>query len=395
MLSFMHFGCAMCGACSSAGGRTNAHASGEKGQRSALARSCAPLLRMLAVLSVLALALLPHLHTRAHAQTVRVHLSADSVKVGERFLLSLVADHNFMTEVRFPPARADSGAVPGATYGDLVVLALRDSSRRYLGRDGLRRDSLVYEVTTFALDTAQVAPLPISFVQNGDTVRVLTTEEHLLPVVSVLPPGVRAGRDSTRLKPLTPPVAFPRPLWPWLLGVAGLLTLAALLAYLWRQRRQEPDEEAAPSKPPVPPAEAARRRLRRLEETTPLDAPDAAKPFYTDLAHTLRRYLMHRLGLRAFRSTTTELVEQLRRRTAPTGGALPEEVPERARRALEGADLAKFADQRPPAQARRAALADARAVIDAVEEALKPDEPPAGEENGKESPLTASPGQES
>ena len=314
----------------------------------------------------------------AEAQRVQAYLSADSVKVGERFALSLVADHNFMMEPRFPGTSADSGAVGAGRFGDLVVVALRDSSHRYLSQAGMRRDSVVYEVTTFALDTARVASIPVTFVQNGDTVRA-ATEEHYLRVQSVLPPGVRTGRDSAQLKPLTAPVPFPRPLWPWLLGGLGVLGLAALLAYLWWQRQRESKEaESVPKRPPVPPAEAARRHLRRLEETTDLSDPDTAKPFYTELSHLLRRYLMHRLGLRAFRSTTTELVEQLQRRTAE--GALPDTVPECARRALEGADLAKFADQRPPARGRREALAETRMVIDAIEETLSPTSPPTGEE---------------
>lgn len=359
------------------GERTGGRAGSEKESR---ARGCALLLRALAVLFLSVIPALPPSPAPppARAQQVRAYLSADSVKVGERFRLSLVADHNFQLKARFPTAGADpgadSGAVGAATFGDLVVLGVRDSSRRYLGRAGMRRDSVVYEVTTFALDTARVASIPVAFAPRGspagDTARA-ATEERLLLVTSVLAPGVRAGRDSAGLKPMTPPAAFARPLWPWLLGGLGVGVLAALLAWLWWKREPEPEERAAPKRPPVPPAEAARRRLRRLEETTDLDDPGAAKPFYDDLSHTLRRYLMHRLGLHAFRQTTAELVEQLQHRTA-TRGALPETVPTRVRRVLEGADLAKFADQRPSADARRHALDDARAAIDDVEEALQP-----------------------
>lgn len=348
-------------------------------------RCYTPLFRVLASLFLFVLVA----PTPSHAQSVQAHLAVDSVKVGERFRLSVVADHNFMMQARFPTAQADSGAVGAGKFGDLVVLAVRDSTQRYLGQNGMRRDSVVYEVTTFALDTARVGAISVAFVQNGDTARTTATREQLLRVESVLPPGVRAGRDSAQLKSLTPPAAFPRPLWPWLLGGAGVIALAALLAYLWYTRGGEEKEaaDAVPQQPPVPPAEAARRRLRRLEETTDLSDPDAAKPFYDDLSTALRRYLMHRLGLHAFRSTTRELVEQLQRRTAE--GALPETVPTRARRALEGADLAKFADQRPAAEARKDALADARAVIDAVEEALHVPEPAAEEEEEAETATPA------
>lgn len=358
-------------------------------ESSAHGRCCTPFFRTLALLLILIPPTLPLSSAPARAQSTRAYLSVDSVKVGERFRLSVVADHNFMTKARFPAARADSGAVGAGKFGDLVVLALRDSIQRYLGQNGMRRDSVVYEVATFALDTARVGPIPVAFVQNGDTARTIATRERLLRVESVLPSGVRAGRDTAQLKPLTPPASFPRPLWPWLLGGTGAVALAALLAYLWYARDGEEAPEPAPQQPPVPPAEAARRRLRRLEETTDLSAPDTAKPFYDDLSAALRRYLMHRLGLRAFRSTTGELVNRLRHRTAE--GALPETVPTRARRVLEGADLAKFADQRPAAEAREGALADARAVIDTVEEALQP----TADENRDDENREATPAEES
>ena len=366
-------------------GRTSAGASLEDGN--ADKRALAPLLRVLALLLFLITPALPPLHAPfpARAQRVQAHLLADSVKAGERFRLALTADHNFMTQARFPAAQADSGAVGAGRFGDLVVLALRDSSQRYLSQGGTRRDSVVYEVATFALDTARVGAVPVAFVQGGDTARVVRTETHRLPVVSVLSPS---ARDSASLKPLTPPASFPRALWPWLLGGAGLLALAALLAYLWYEREEEKEADATPRQPPVPPAEAALGRLRRLEETTDLADPDAAKPFYDDLSATLRRYLMHRLGLRAFRSTTREVTERLQQRASE--GALPEAVPKRARRALEGADLAKFADQRPAAEARQDALADARAVVDAVEGALQP-AGEATEEAETNAPAEASP----
>jgi hypothetical protein len=365
--------------------RTDAGVSGKDG--GAGGRRCATLARVLAALFLLILPALPLPHTPVRAQRVEAHLLADSVKAGERFRLALTADHNFMTQARFPAAQADSGAVGAGRFGDLVVLALRDSSQRYLGQGGTRRDSVVYEVATFALDTARVGTVPVAFVQDGDTARVIRTETHRLPVVSVLSPS---ARDSASLKPLTPPASFPRTLWPWLLGGAGLLALAALLAYLWYDRDEEEEEEADATsrQPPMPPAEAARQHLRRLEETTDLADPDAAKPFYDDLSATLRRYLMHRLGLRTFRSTTREVTERLQQRADE--GALPAAVPERARRALEGADLAKFADQRPAAEARKDALADARAVVDAVEKALQP-AGEATEEAETDAPAGASP----
>ncbi|MEX1055877.1 MAG: hypothetical protein WED81_07590, partial [Rhodothermales bacterium] len=122
----------------------------------------------------------------AAAQDLAVRVSADSVTVGQRFYLSVVARHEFTADPVFPTF------VDSLSFGDLEVLRLhvRDSYR-----EGTERvDSVVYEVTTFALDTARIAPIPVLFTAGEDTFSVLTPEA-MIPVASIVPADTQDIRD--------------------------------------------------------------------------------------------------------------------------------------------------------------------------------------------------------
>ncbi|RMH68193.1 MAG: hypothetical protein D6685_02580 [Bacteroidetes bacterium] len=304
-----------------------------------------------------------------HAQQVEVYLSADSVTVGERFYLSLVAEHAMLQEPAFPEPTIDD-----SLFGDLEVIRRVTQQHRYLGaaRPGTRVDSVVYEVTTFALDTAYVPPIPVRFSMNEDTVLV-AAPPAFVPVISLVPP------DAEGIQDLAPLAAFPRPLWPWVLLALGLLIGAALLwAYLRRRRRAGPPAEVQPPEPEVSPYEEAMDRLRRLE-TWDLADEAAVKPFYVELSDVLRRYLERRLGVAALEMTTRELVERLRREAVRS--EVPDEVAALVKRVLDVADLAKFADVHPPPAEGFRAVSATHQVLQAVETALRPAMPsaPAGD----------------
>ena len=289
-----------------------------------------------------------------HAQDVRLHVSADSVTVGQRFLLSIAAEHDFAADPQFPEP-SDS-----LVFGDLEVL--RRHARDSFTRGDVRVDSVVYEVTTFALDTAVVAPIPVLFTAGEDTFSVRTPEE-IVRVVSLVPAETQDVRD------LAPLVEFPRPVWPYVAGAALLLLLAALLAfYVIRRRRRGPAEPPAPPSPAVPADVEALNRLKALEEMS-LDTPEAAQPFYTELSDTLRHYLARRLRVNAMETTTRELMTELSQRPLPSS-----DTRMRLQDVLSLADYVKFADAVPAPERGREALGTARSVITSVEDELRPTE---------------------
>lgn len=285
----------------------------------------------------------------AAAQEADARLSADEVTVGERFLLTLRATTPPDGGAAHFPDAADTTA-----FGDLEVIGVR--ARGSAAGGGV--DSIVYEVTTFALDTALVPSFPVAIVREGDTLRA-ATPPIALPVRSLVPEGTEAPRD------LAPLVDFPRSPWPWVALVAGLLALAALLWYALRRRAGgEPAPAAEP--PPLPPLDEALARLRVLESAD-LAEPAAVKPFYVELSDTLRRYLARRVDVPALELTTRELIQALEHRRG-----LPPEGPARLRSILVEADMVKFADRRPPAASARARLREAHDLLVETEAALAP-----------------------
>jgi len=281
---------------------------------------------------------------------IDTRVSADSVRIGERFTVSVVAEHGRTVEVAFPDA--DAGPV---VFGDLEVIERGEIRRR--ARGDVQVDSVAYTVATFALDSVQVPALPVRVVSGGDTTTV-PAPPRTVAVASVV------GADAEGVQGVAPPAPFPRPLWTRLvlgLVVAGLLAGAAYL--WWRRRQQVPETASAPARPAVDqtPYEAATAWIRQLESYD-LSDPDAVEPFYVELARALRVYLAREWDVAALERTTREVIETLERRPD-----VPDEAVPRVRVVLELADLVKFADARPAPEDHEKALREARAGLDLLE----------------------------
>ena len=291
----------------------------------------------------------------AAAQPVRfeTHVSTDSVAVGERFTLSLVAEHGPQTAVSFPSP--DAG---GVLFGDLDVIQ-RLTVQQRPGPAGRQVDSVAYEVTTFALDSVRVPALPVRVTAGRDTT-IRSAPARTVTVVSVVGPDAKGMHGVAALAP------FPQPWWTWALLALTATGLLAGLVYLWWRR--QPDDAPTPVQR-VPdddqtPYEAATSWIRQLEESYDLADPDAVKPFYVELSNALRIYLARELGVAALERTTREVVDTLEERPDVPSGATS-----RIQAVLQLADLAKFAGIRPTADDHEKALREARAALDTIEAA--------------------------
>lgn len=293
-----------------------------------------------------------------HAQNVRVstYVSADSVRIGERFTVSFAVEHAEGAEIVFPDPADETD-----TFGDIEVVNRLERSRRPMG-GGRRVDSVAYEVTTFALDSVRVPAIPISVVVGGDT-SLARTPPRGAAVVSVI------GPESRGIHSVGPLASFPYTWWPWVL--AGLLTTALLggLAYLWwrRQQVEDPTSTVQPaSEIDQTPYEAATAWIRQLDSYD-LSDPAAVKPFYVELSSALRVYLAREWDVAALERTTREVIDALETRSD-----VPDEAIDRLQSVLEQADLVKFADVRPDADAHEAAIEDARDALDTLETTPSP-----------------------
>ena len=285
---------------------------------------------------------------QAWGQRVEAYLSEDSVYVGDRFTLTLIAMHGFDEGPSFPSL--------DSTFGDIIPIDLTSAGTRYIDTD-VRLDSVVYEVTTFAIDTARLAPLTIGF--ENDSITALTPEQVLL-VTSMIP------QDAEGIRDMAPPVEFGRPLWPYiLLGLAALIVILLIWYMIWQWRQPtSPSTENIKNADAPSPATIALERLHALENT-PLTKKSQVESFYVELSDALRTYVEHQLRIPALESTTQELVQDLIR--PDIQHQVPAGVPGQLEQILSLADLVKFADMTPSIPEGRTALEEAIEVIRRVE----------------------------
>lgn len=300
----------------------------------------------------------------AVAQQYETHLSVDSVTVGDRFELTVVVGHDGTREPVFPHDLIPDSLRASAffTLGDFEILGVNRSGSRNWPSGG-RIDSVIYEATTFALDTARVAGIPVGLAASGDTLKALAPPAFLR-IGSLVPD------DATEIQDLAELAAFERSWWPWILG---LLALAGVLYGLWRWRRQqqgEIKEDIAPE-PVIPPYQQALDRLSNLQQED-LSDPERIKPFYVELTDILRTYVGRRTHVPALETTTRELLVRLR--TSASGTVLPDDVMKEIDKVLTHSDLVKFADLRPILEQTREMVDQTRTAIEGTESAFKAEE---------------------
>ncbi len=155
--------------------------------------------------------------------------------------------------------------------------------------------------------------------------------------------------------------------WYLVLGGLALAALLVLLAIRLRKRR----ESAAVETVRMPTAyDIAREALDRLERES---GGMSAETFSVNASRVLRVFIEDTLNLPATERTTEEFLRE-------TQDEATMDAP--ARHALEAflgqCDLAKFGRQDLSPEARAGLLAKARAFIDAVERARRPQSEPAG-----------------
>ncbi len=298
----------------------------------------------------------------ASAQQYESYVSTDSVTIGDRFALTLIVGHDGSRSAVFPHEMLpDSlGLEPVFGLGDFeIVRTISQGGRAY--DLGGRIDSVVYEATTFALDTARVAGIPIGLATGADTLMGFAPP-LFLQIGSLVP------QEAEEIKDLADLAQFDRSLWPW---IAGILALLAVIYGLWWWRRhglEESGEESTAVEPTIPPYEEALERLAALQSMDLSDAENI-KPFYVELTAILRTYVGRRAHLPALESTTRELL--LRLRASLAGGVLSDDVVTEIDHVLTHADLVKFADLRPILEQTRAMVAETKEAIEGSESAYR------------------------
>ncbi len=296
--------------------------------------------------------------TPSVAQRYDAYPLVDSVTVGERFRIALTVEHDGHAIPLFPlDFLPDSlREAPFLDLGELLIIRQIDAGRRTISLNRVV-DSVLYEATTFELDSAFVEEMPLGLVSAGDTL-IAGTPPVQVNVISLVPEDAEGIRDITTL------ADFPGSSWLWFLF--PLLVVLGFAYWYWRRRRrgkEERDEDYEPE-PEIQPYAEALERLRQLE-TMDLHDPEKVKPFYVELSELLRNYLKRRADVPALETTTRELLERLQQ--SIESGIMTRELIGEIRAILSHADLVKFADMHPASDAGLSAIGMTRQAIDETE----------------------------
>lgn len=232
-------------------------------------------------------------------------------------------------------------------------------------------------VTSFELGEQEIPSLPLVAAGPEGALDTLRTDPFGIGVVTV---GLDEGGQARDIKG---PLSVPRSWWgPVLFGLAAAVVGAAIALLVRRRRRRS--ASAAPVKPGPPPRPHHLVALEALAalEASPLLEQGRVKEYHVRASDIVRTYLEGKLEVPALELTTGEVAAEMRR------AALDADLCEQVREFLEACDLVKFAKLRPSAEASKALLGDARAIVEATSGGAAPQAP---EERGEGRPGDASP----
>ncbi|MBC7606208.1 MAG: hypothetical protein H7199_04530 [Burkholderiales bacterium] len=132
--------------------------------------------------------------------------------------------------------------------------------------------------------------------------------------------------------------------WIWKLVLVLLLIMAVgAFIYWWMKKRQLKKLEADLFKTPI---EKATSLLNTLEKKE-LWQKGEVKAYYSELTDIARNYIEEAIEIPAMESTTSELIDGLRRASLQKKMALSQETIENLEKVLKQADLVKFAKSKP------------------------------------------------
>lgn len=270
--------------------------------------------------------------TFAEALPVTIGSSIDTTiaTIGDRIYLNVSLQYPAGTQFILPEF--------GETLGKWSLLDQRLSEPKKI-RGGFQQE-LRLELTVFDTGRIVVPEIELRAIDSADSTRslIFKTDEFVVDVISVLPPG------TTEPKDIKPPFAL-RKLVHWSYILFGLLVLGiggVWWIYYRRWKQQQPlkplDEHYL-----EPPHLAAFRKLEELKSRR-YQTEAEIRQFYFRLSEIVREYLERRYFIRALEMTTREILETFGELNMIT------EVKKDFKKLFEGLDLVKFAKIIPAAE---------------------------------------------
>ena len=263
--------------------------------------------------------------TSLFAQKVKTTIDTTKNKIGAEFQLTLTTDVDTLSKVKFPETK---------NFGSLEVI---QSYKIDTVKNGARYELIKkYGLTQF--DSGQYVIPKIPVLINGkpfysdsikvevNTIKVDTLKQKMYDIKDI------AQVDS--------------PLGTWWIYVLVVLAIAIVAFFLYKfikKRQRTPKVEAIVFKSPI---EKATTLLQQLEKKE-LWQKGEIKDYYSELTDIARNYIEEEIHIPAMESTTSELIEGLRKASKQKKLKLTNETVENLEKVLKQADLVKFAKIKP------------------------------------------------
>ena len=265
------------------------------------------------------------LSTSLFAQKVTTSVDTTKNKIGAEFKLTLKTDVDTLSKVKFPEAK---------NFGALEVI---HSYKIDTVRNGARYELIKkYGLTQFDSGKYTIQRIPVLI--NGkpffsDSIKVEVNDIQ----VDTLKQKMYDIKDIAEVES---PI---RTWWIYLL-IFFAIGIAGYFIYQFIKKRQnQPKDEVIVFKSPI---EKATTLLQQLE-IKELWQKGEIKHYYSELTDIARNYIEEDINIPAMESTTSELIDELRKAAKQKKLKLSNETVENLEKVLKQADLVKFAKVKP------------------------------------------------
>ena len=328
------------------------------------------------IIYVLALFAVQSVVANSVKPTVASHLSADSIMIGDRVVLTIDVEKDMMQQVQFPYLN-----LKGDKQAESSIEVIKEFDVDTVSKEGRREhlrkryELVIYDEGVYNFDKAHVLYadkniLDTLYADSDNRVVVGTFDIDTTQVRTVL--GVKPQKNlEFRFEEISGYVAI---------GVALLLLLALviwLLVRYLRKRGKRLSDLFKPA-PPVPAHIVALGALEKLRGEK-LWQNDKHKLYYSRLSDILRCYLAGRFGVEAMEMTTDEIVIALRHLNVDQKAKMD------ILSLLRDADLVKFAKALPEAEENEQAYNKALNFVEStkpVEQVVEKEDKPTKNRKG-------------
>ena len=265
------------------------------------------------------------LSTSLFAQKVTTTVNTTKNKIGAEFKLTLKTDVDTLSKVKFPEAK---------NFGALEVI---HSYKIDTVQNGARYELIKkYGLTQFDSGKYIIPRIPVLI--NGKTA--------FSDSINVQVNAIKVDTLKQRMYDIKDIAQVKSPLGTWWIYVLILLAIAIAGFFIYKyikKRQSEPKVAEVIFKSPIEKANTLLQQLERKE----LWQKGEIKHYYSELTDIVRNYIEEEIHIPAMESTTSELIEGLRRAAKQQKLKLSHETVENLEKVLMQADLVKFAKVKP------------------------------------------------